>query len=357
MIPQIEPVFGDEERLAIDIYLRSGAWLTEHIQTLELESVIADFLGVHHCIMVTSGTMALYATLMSLGIGPGHKVIVPAFTMIATAFAVQMTGAEVVLADISPDTLCLDVQSGIPMDASAIVTVHLNGRSANMDELLLIGNSCGMYIIEDCAQGFGSTYHGELLGGLGTAGCFSLSPHKIISTGQGGFITANDTALATEIRKFKNFGRDRVGGYDHESFGTNLKYTDLQAVVGLAQMKKLPQRIDRKRSIFAEYWMQLAGVGDIVMLPTDLGHITPWYVDILTSNRDALVSYLDSKGIKTQPFYPALHHTPVYQSDDSYPNAEYASERGLWLPSSLTLTNEDITTICDRIKEFYGGER
>ena len=357
MIPQIEPLFGDEEQLAVRDYMQSGGWLTEHTKTSELESVIADFLQVRYCIMVTSGTMALYATLMSLGIGHGDKVIVPAFTMIATAFAIQMTGAQAVLCDIDPTTLCIDVNAGIPMDASAIITVHLNGRSANMDELLLIGNSCGMYIVEDCAQAFGSMYHDEPLGSLGTAGCFSLSPHKIISTGQGGFITTNDDALATEVHKFKNFGRVEAGGYHHESFGTNLKYTDLQAVIGLAQMKKLPQRIDHKRSIFAEYWMQLAGVGDITMPSTDLKSVTPWYVDILTKDRYDLAVHLASNGIRTQQFYPSLHQTQPYDSDNSYPNAEYVSEYGMWLPSSLTLTDNDIATVCDCIKEFYGGER
>jgi len=350
MIPQIEPCFGKEEADALTDYARSGGWFTEHTYTRILENMIADFLGVEHCLMVPNGTLALYAALSALGVGPGDEVIVPAFTMIATANAVGMVGAKPVFVDVHPDTFCMDtdvVKSVITDQTAAIIPVALNGRCPDISAL----RQFWVPIVEDAAQAMGSLHDGRPIGTLGDIGCFSFSPHKIISTGQGGCVVTNNGALEVNLRHFRNFGRPSGGGYDHRFFGTNLKFTDLQAVVGIEQVKKLPKRVERKREMYSLYRELLS---DLVNFPaTDLSNVTPWYVDILVDGRERLAAYLEGNGIKTNPFYPALHQTPVYYDYGSFPVAEDVSRRGLWLPSSLKLTDEDIELICECVRSFY----
>jgi perosamine synthetase len=354
MIPQIEPSFDWQEVEALANYASSGGWFTEHVKTRELEGMIADFLGVKHCLMVPNGTLALYAALSSLGVMCGHEVIIPAFTMIATANAVKMTGATPVFVDIQPDTLCMDAERA--MDAitdrtTAIIPVALNGRCPDMNTL----KQCYLPIVEDAAQAMGSLHNGEPIGTLGDMGCFSFSPHKIISTGQGGCVVTNGDALEIALRHFKNFGRPTGGGYDHNFFGVNLKFTDLQAVVGIEQVKKLPNRIKRKREMYSLYRDLLDGVSQVHFVPTDLSNTTPWYMDVLVDDRrEELITYLKENGVGAHPVYPALHQTPVYCDPKlSFPVAEDLARRGLWLPSSVKLRDSEIELVCGHVRQFY----
>ncbi|MHA2264826.1 MAG: DegT/DnrJ/EryC1/StrS family aminotransferase, partial [Candidatus Thorarchaeota archaeon] len=216
IIPQIEPLFGREERRAVYDYMCGGAWLTEHSKTAKLEAMIASYLDVNHCIMVPNCTLALYASMMALGIGPGDEVIVPAFTMIATAHAVGMTGAKVVFCDVDPETWCISrrsVEQVMTKHTKAIIQVDLNGRRPVWNvNIYQFCKRNGLFLIEDAAQALGSRWgiderQSSALGTFGDIGCFSLSPHKIISTGQGGFIVTDRTDLAGRIRSFKSYGR------------------------------------------------------------------------------------------------------------------------------------------------------
>jgi perosamine synthetase len=360
-IPQIEPSFGPEEAEALSSYLSRGdPWLTEFKKTRELEQAIADFVGSKHCFVVPNCTLALYAVWACLDLKPGDEVIVPAFTMIATAEAVRMTGATPVLVDVSVDNFCLDlrlVEQAITTRTKAICIVDLNGRSPNMEAALVLAESHGLVLVEDAAQAFGSRWNGKRLGTFGKAGCYSFSPHKIISTGQGGAIVTDDDELANRIRRFKNFGRASSGGADHDVFGTNLKFTDLQAVVGLEQMKKLPFRIDRKRALFAYYSELLADVEQVKVPEMNLKSSTPWYVDILARDRDGLYLYLKANGIESRPFYPPVHHTGAYARlrDKTFPAAETLAQYGLWLPSSVSLSRAEVSCVCEEIKSYYNG--
>jgi perosamine synthetase len=360
-ILQIEPSFGSEETAALLTYLSNGnPWLTEFKKTRELEQAVAHFVGAKHCFMVPNGTLALYAVWTCLGLKPGDEVIVPAFTMIATAEAVRMTGATPVLVDVDVDNFCLDlrlVERAITARTKAICVVDLNGRSPNMEAALVLAESHGLTLVEDAAQAFGSCWHDKHLGTFGKAGCYSFSPHKVISTGQGGAVVTDDDELANRIRRFKNFGRASSGGTDHDVFGTNLKFTDLQAVVGLEQMKKLLARIDKKRAMFALYRELLAEVKQVKVPEMDLNSASPWYIDILARDRDGLYLHLKANGIETRSFYPPIHHTGAYAhlKDKSFQTAETLAQYGLWLPSAVTLEESDIYRVCEEIKNYYNG--
>jgi perosamine synthetase len=334
MIHQIEPRIGNAEVKAVTDYLQSGGWLTEHTKTREFEEALADFLGVKHCILTTSGTTALYLAYYNLKIPIGREssyrrvILVPDLTMIATASAVLSCTHEVMLSDIDKDTLCLDLdylESILPHEIMAVAYVSLKHK-------------------------------GKYLGTYGDIGCFSLTPHKIITTGQGGFVVTDSDELNCDIRKLKDFGRVKPGVDEFDTFGMNFKYTDLQAVIGLAQLESISWRIQVKRDMYAIYYNLLGDIpeSDLYMFP--LGEETvPWFVDIYTPHRDKIARALSENEIGARPLYPPLHEQfPYkYQVDPGrgYNVTKEYSSKGLWLPSSLTLTQEDIIKICDVIKE------
>lgn len=360
-IPQMEPWFGEEEAQALYDYVNTGGWVTEFRKTREFEAQIAAFTGARYCSVVSNGTISLTLALLACGVGPGDEVIVPDYTMVATANAVQLTGAEAVFADISPDDLCLDFQrmtEAVTPRTKALMLVSINGRAPGaMAAILAYCRERGLRLIEDAAQSLGSYQKGRHLGTLGDLGSFSFSAPKVISTGQGGALVTDDAELIEKIRLLRDFGRS-AGGSDHYlTMGWNFKFTDLQAIIGLEQMKKLPWRLGRKKEIYALYRTCLSGLPGLDLIQTDLADASPWFVDILVKDgrREGLMRHLTGKGIGTRPFYPALHAEPVYGRPGRYPVAERIAREGLWLPSSCKLTNPQIEFICGEIQRYLEG--
>jgi len=362
-IPIVQPYIPRGIGESLRVYVESGAWLTEHDKTRGLEAGICQLVGARHCIMVPNGTLALYAALVAAGVGPGDQVIVPDLTMVATANAVLMAGAEVVLCDVTRWDLCLDLQKCMTLctdRTKAIVVVDLNGRAPRMTEALrFFTGDMGITIIEDACQAFGSSSGSRYCGTVAAMGCYSFSPHKILTMGQGGAIVTDDDDLAFRLRRLRNFGRDTGGTDDHKAYGVNLKYTDLQALVGLEQIGDLQWRFWEKEATYAFYRDRLEGVGDLEFLNLGHGEI-PWHVDVYTDRRDELAVYLENLGIGTRKMYPALHTLPPYTSGHGhavdYPNSVRASARGLFIPSFLTITEIEALTVFETIKDFYKGD-
>ena len=351
-IPQMQPWFCEEEASAVAAYLRGGGWVTEHAKTREFEEAIANYTGAKHCIVVNNGTVSLTLAALALGVGPGDGVIVPAYSMAASAMAISMTGATPVFVDVEPDTLCLDFElakGAKTPRTKAIVYVTANGRrSMSFD-----GYHRRCQIIEDAAQSIGSFDECGVHAGLfGSVGSFSFSAPKVISTGQGGALITDDDALARKLRRLKDFGRPAGGGTDvHESIGYNFKFTDVQAVIGLEQMKKLPWRVERKKEILRQYREQLYTVPQVKFF--EQGASTPWFVDVLVERRAELAAHLAEEGIGTRVMYPPIPHQNAYQVPGRWPVAERVGRDGLWLPSSSQLTDIDIEEVCAAIREFY----
>lgn len=355
-INQMEPWFGREEKQALIAYMDSGGWLTEFKKTHEFEAAIAAYVGSRHCVVVNNATSALFAALAVLGIGPGDEVIVPDLTMIASANAVVLTGAKPVLVDIDRATLCLDcalTERAVTPKTKAIMLVSLNGRAPAMERVKKIAAHRGISLIEDAAQSFGSRYHGKYLGTFGAIGVFSFSMPKVITTGQGGALVTDDPELAERLRRIKDFGRERAGVDHHETIGYNFKFTDVQAVIGIEQMKKLPWRLARKKEIFSLYVRGLKNVRQVNFIETDLENTSPWFMDILVPDPAALKDHLDRRGIGARLFYPPINRQPAYQVPGAYPESAFAAAHGLWLPSSSALSDEDIAFICNAIVDFY----
>lgn len=359
-INQMEPWIGKEEKQAVVNYLNSGGWITEFKETKRFEQMIADYTQAKYSCVVTNGTVSLFIALMALGVEKGDEVIVPNLTMIASANAVMLAGALPRLVDIDPETMCLDLlltEKAITKRTKAIMLVNLNGRSPNMNHILSLCKKYNLYLIEDAAQALGSKWNGQHMGTFGDIGSFSFSVPKIITTGQGGALVTNDYTLIKKIRKIKDFGRIRGGVDIHESLGFNFKFTDLQAVIGIEQIKKLQTRVKRKKEIYSLYKKGLSNIKGISFLKTDLSQTAPWFIDILVNNRAKLTSFLEQHGIGSRPFYPPINTQAPYRNMEEYKNKKFPqsdklSSQCLWLPSSLLLTNQQITHITNTIKAF-----
>ena len=359
MIPQMEPWFGKEEKYAINSYMEEAGWLTEFKRTSEFEQRIADYTNSKHCIVVNNGTISLTLMAIAAGVKSGDEVIIPNYTMIATPNSIKMIGAIPVFVDVEPESLCMNlenVKNAITPKTKAILFVNANGRypKSGIHSFLNLCNEKGLILLEDSAQSLGSRYpNGQHQGTLGLAGSFSFSAPKIISTGQGGAIVTNNDDFAYKIRRLKDFGRSGGGNDFHDSIGYNFKFTELQAVIGNEQMKKLPWRVERKKEIYRRYRENLTGLSQVVFFEQDLECTTPWFIDVLVENRELLIEYLKKNNIGTRVMYPPINKQVAYQTPGDFQISNLVGSKGLWLPSASQLSDLEITKICESIIEFY----
>lgn len=355
-IPQMEPWFDENEQTAMADYLKGDAWLTEFKKTEEFAKMLAEFTGAKYCTVVNNGTISLTLALLAAGLKPSDEVIVPDLTMIASANCAKMIGADPVFTDIEKRTLCLDIQKAeekLTPKTKALIYVSYNGRCGDIDAIKKFCRKNNLFFLEDAAQSLGS-YHGKLhLGRIGDIGSFSFSVPKIITTGQGGALITDDNKTADILNRIKDFGRTRGGIDFHDFIGYNSKFTDLQAVIGIEQMKKLPGRIKRKKEICRLYMKLLYHIPQVELIPTNLDETLLWFIDIYVQEPDKLQAFLKEKGIGTRRDYPPIHSQKAYNLKEHFPVTEYYSSRGLWLPSSSKLTDDDIQYVCDCISEFY----
>lgn len=353
----MEPWFGEEEANHVYEYMKSGGWVTEFKKTREFEAMIAEYTGSKYCSVVTNGTVSLSIALLACGVGAGDEVIVPDFTMVATPNSAELIGAKAVFVDIDRQNLCMDfdrMKEAVADRTRAVIFVSINGRYPdNINDFISFCKSNNIWLIEDAAQSLGSRCNGKHLGTFGEIGCFSFSAPKIITTGQGGALVTDNEELFEKIKRIRDFGRER-GGIDHYlTKGWNFKFTDIQAVIGIEQMKKLEWRVKRKKEMGLLYENLLSGIPEIELIPANHNDTPLWFYDILVEYRTQLMDYLKSKNIGTREFYPPLHSEPAYNYAGNFPTTEEISKKGLWLPSSSFLTDEQIEYVCQEIHEFY----
>lgn len=353
------PQFGPEEKALLTAVIDSG-FLNDGNVTTQFENQIAALLGCKHVVATTSGTSAIFLALAAAGVGHGDEVVVPDVTFIATANAVTLAGAKTVLVDVDPQRLTLDPESterAITSRTKAIVPVHVSGRAADLGAILDIAKRHGLTVIEDAAEALMSKHQGRCLGTFGVAGCFSLSPNKTITTGQGGLIATDDDQLHVRLRELKDQGRPvrGSGGDDsHNSIGFNFKFTNMQAAVGLAQLKQLPHRLGRMTSIYRGYLEGLRGVDGISVLPfcVEMGEVPQW-TDVMVERRDYLYDQLAARGIYGRRFWHPLHTQIPYRAPcEQFPNSSKAIPHAMWLPSAFTLSDAEVASICDEIREL-----
>ncbi len=355
----MEPWFGAEESNSINEYLGEGGWMTEFKRTATFEQLIAQFTHAKHCIVVNNGTISLTLAAMACGIEAGDEVIIPNYTMIASPNSIKMFGANPVFVDVEKETLCLDldkVRQAITSKTKAIMLVSANGRypKAGISSFEQLAKEHNLVLIEDAAQALGSFYpDGRHIGLAGAVGSFSFSAPKVISTGQGGALITNDDDIAAKLRRLKDFGRSGGGNDIHDTIGYNFKFTELQACLGIEQMKKLNWRVERKKEIYKLYKKHLANNNNIRFFDQDLENTTPWFIDVLAEQREELMAYLKQNNIGTRIMYPPINKQVAYQVPGEHTISELVGKKGLWLPSASQLQNDEIEFICKTINAFY----
>jgi perosamine synthetase len=357
LIPWFQPqMTGGELPRLTDVLDRN--FLNDGPLTREFEARIAARAGVAHGIAVTSGTAAITLALMALGISPGDEVIVPDLTFIATANAARLASAVVVLVEVDPHRLTLSpqaVEAAITPRTRAIVPVDVNGRGADYVALEHICRDRGLVMVCDAAEALGSRYDGKPLGSYGDAACFSFSPNKTLTTGQGGMIVTKSAAMADRLYELKDQGR-RVrgsGGDDlHPVMGFNFKFTDLQAAVGLAQLDAFDERLAQAGRRDAWYRAALSSLDGLAFpdMDTQAGEVRQW-TDLLLEQRNVVRAALDDQRIGSRSFWFPLHRQAPYQRDGvPFAISSSISDRGLWLPSHFNLTEGDVTRVADVVK-------
>ncbi|MFB6159804.1 MAG: DegT/DnrJ/EryC1/StrS family aminotransferase [Haloferacaceae archaeon] len=355
MIPIAAPAIGSREVERVRDVLEGGM-LAAGPEVREFEAAFASFCGVERGVATSNGTTALHTALHALGVGEGDTVVTTPFSFVATANAVRFCGATPVFADIDPATYNLDpvaVERRVrEHDADAILAVHLYGLPADLAHLRDVADDHGVPLVEDAAQAHGAEYDGRPVGSFGDVACFSFYPTKNMTTGEGGMVVTDDEALADRAARFVDHGR--ADGYLHESLGHNFRMTDVAATIGLAQLDRLPEFVDRRRAAAREFTAALA---DTAVRPPGepprARHAYNQYT-VRAENRDALRTHLERAGVDTAVYYPrAIHDQPAYADHDpSAPEAERAAESVLSLPVHPGLTDDDRSRIVDALSEY-----
>ena len=359
-IPWFAPEMTGEELSLLNQVLDSG-FVNDGPVTRRFEAEIARIAGTRFAVAVTSGTIAIFSALMAVGVGPGDEVLVPALTFVATANAVRLTGATPVLVDIEPERFAIDpdaAAAALTPRTRAMVTVDVNGRGAAYDRIEPLCDRHGLLLVTDSAEGLGSSYRGRPLGSFGRAGCFSFSPNKFVTTGQGGVVTTNDEAIYHRLLEIKDQGRPvrGTGGDDmHPSMGFNFKFTDLQAAMGLAQLGSLDARIEaarRRDALYLEYLGNMSGAR-LGAIQED-GEARLW-ADALIERRAPVEAALVAAGIGFRNFWhPISAQRPYADQVGPFPVAEQVSRHGMWLPSHFAITETDIERVSRVIRGAVG---
>lgn len=373
-IPLARPYFNFKEFSAINEALMSG-WVAQGPMVQKFERELARRVDAKFAVATSSCTAALHIALVALGIGPGDEVIIPSFSFVATANAVEHCGASPVFADIAIDDYNLDasyVLSAITPKTKAVLAVHQAGLPADMESLLGLARRYDLILIEDGACALGAVYKGKPIGSFGGPCCFSFHPRKIITTGEGGAVVTNDFTLAEDLRRLRDHGLNHMadGSESLSVLGYNYRLTDIQGAIGFEQLKKLDYLLERRQEIAIRYGEMLASNPFIITPRSAAGllHAYQSYIILLSQDspieRDQLLGYLHLKGIAAKKAMSAIHMEPYYlrrYGQKSLPNAEYASSNGICLPIHPFLSEEEqifiVETIASALGEKIGSLR
>ena len=369
MIPVNEPVIGVRDQEYVLECLQSG-WVSSAGKFIEtFESTWAQYCDRQHGVTTSSGTSALQTSLACLELQPGDEVIIPTFTIISCVLAVIYNGGTPILVDANPDTWCMNVsqiEERITKRTRAIMAVHIYGHPVDMDPLLQIAEQNDLAVIEDAAEAHGAEYlrgHNEQeqewvrCGSMGTMSVFSFYANKLVTSGEGGMIVTNDSHLASKARNIRNLCFEPDQRFLHNNLGHNFRMTNMQAALGLAQSERIQETVNWKRRMGQRYTERLSDI-KAIQLPIERSWSRQvyWMYGILLNKSHKmtareLADKLSDLGIQTRPFFlgmhaqPALQNLGLFQSED-YPVADYLSENGLYLPSGLALSEQQMDEVC-----------
>jgi dTDP-4-amino-4,6-dideoxygalactose transaminase len=368
-IPPVKPYFPKEDIEEIKEHvakiLQSGM-LTLHTYTKEFEDQFAKLCGVKHAIAVNSGTSALEIALRALKVKTGDEVLVPTNTFTATAATVIFAGAKPKLTDINSETLCIDVenvQKNLTSKTKAVIAVHIGGLICpEIEEIREICRERKIFLIEDAAHAHGSTINQKPAGSLGDAGCFSFYPTKVMTTGEGGMITTDNSEIAEKSRILRDQGKENFNSNIIVELGYNWRLPEISAAIGLTQLKRLPEIIE-KRNVVAKYYDEaLEKIDGIKPLKTPSNILNNYYKYVAFLDEDLdkekLKEKLRAEGVKCsgEVYWPPLHLQPVYKrllgtKEGDFPHAEDACKRMICLPLYAQMTIEDAKYVVEKLRK------
>jgi dTDP-4-amino-4,6-dideoxygalactose transaminase len=340
-----------------EVFAKSAFCLGPQVDAFERE--IADFLGVAHAVGVNSGTSALHLAMVATDIGPGHEVLVPAHTFIATLWGVAYVGGTPVLCDVDDATGTIDLADAerrVTSRTRAIIPVHLYGQPADMDRVADFARSHNLIVVEDAAQSIGARWNGRCVGTLGTIGCFSFYPGKNLgAAGEGGLVVTSDSAINKRLRSLRHHGQGER--YVHDEVGFNYRMDGLQAVVLRHKLRRISGWTEQRRVLATRYQAGLMGLALDVPTVQHQDHV--WHLFVIRSpQRDRLRVHLQNAGIETSLHYPVpLHRQPclayLLPKRDSYPHTDRWANEGLSLPLFFGMTIDQVDRICETIRDFF----
>ena len=365
-IPVNEPLLNGNEKKYLCQCIDTGWISSEGPFVKDFERRMIATVGRKYGIAVSNGTAALEVAVQALGIQAGDEVIMPTFTIISCAMAVTKLGAVPVLVDSDLSTWNMNVEeieSKITDKTKAIMIVHLYGLPVEVDKVLALAEKYNLKIIEDAAEMHGQTYKGKACGGFGDISTFSFYPNKHVTTGEGGMIVTDDDMLAKRCRLLRNLCFREDVRYVHDEISDNYRFTNLQAAVGLAQLERLDEFVERKRAMGRYYTEKLCDVKGL-MLPvekTDYADNVYWVFGLvldegIQADNKVIQKMLAEKGIASRTFFWCMHEQPVYRKaglflNEGYSNAEYLARKGFYIPSGLALTKEQMDKVITGIRD------
>lgn len=364
-IPLMAPSLrGNEQKYVADVI--ASTWIGGVGSYLErFEREWAELCGTKECVAAANGTVSLHLALLALGAGPGDEVIVPALTYVATANAVRFVGAEPVFVDIDPVTWCIDpqrIEAAITRRTKGIMPVHLHGHPADMDAISKLADLYKFWTLADSAQAHLATYKNRPVGSLADIESFSFHVGKILTCGEGGALTLNDSKMAKWLRMVRGHGMDPERRFFHPTTAYNYRLTNLQASLLCAQLERREEILQRRRHTFRRYETNLRGTPGIGFQQVAPWAVTcPWVFCITIDSqefgqtRDQLIETLAEEGVESRRFGIPLHKLPPFREQslargDQCPVAEHFSETGLYLPSSTDLQDDQVDYVCEVVR-------
>jgi perosamine synthetase len=373
MISVNEPLLREKELEYVSECVRTG-WVSSAGKFIgAFEEGWAAYCGRRYGVAVANGTVALQLAVSCLGLQPGDEVIMPSFTIISCALAVIYNCGIPVLVDSDPNTWCMDVdqvKEKVTSRTRAIMPVHIYGHPVDMDPLLDLANQHGLAVIEDAAEAHGAEYLSgrhtshpswRRCGNFGDISCFSFYANKLITTGEGGMLLTDDPGLAEKARSLRNLAFQANRRFYHEELGFNFRLTNLQAAMGLGQLERMDEIVAKKRWIGQEYTRRLKGLSSVQLPPEESwARSVYWMYGFVLSEElgigaTELAIRLKERGVETRPFFlgmheqPALHRRGLFLNED-YPVAGRLAKQGLYLPSGLALSQDELEKVCDAVE-------
>ena len=363
-VPQLSPWIGREEYEAIGSCFENN-WITEGPISKKFSKKLLKLIGAKYGVFAPNGTLALYLGLRAMGVGVGDEIIVPDFTFIASATAVEMTGAIPVFVDVNRKNFQIDLSKAdklVTKKTKAIMPVHIYGTVCNMNIVMKFAKKHKLMVIEDAAEAIAVHWKGKHAGTFGEVGCFSFFADKTITTAEGGFIVTDNGKIYENLLYLRNQGRVDRGSFIHPRMGYNFRMTDIQNAVGLVQLGKLGEIKRRKDRLLKLYKKLLGNIKGISFFePEEGAEWIPFRACILCENAPELMAFMKTRKIEPRTFFYPLHKQPAFSylrnknhknEDSEFPNAVYGYEHGVCLPIFPTLTDKQVEYVCGVIKKF-----